>query len=48
MGDDQTNTVVRDAVRLMTVINSHLSEYQCRHTIKQIASEAFSENEIEK
>lgn len=47
MKDDEPNSVVRDAVRLMAVINDHLSESKCQHSIKQIATEAFSHNEYD-
>jgi hypothetical protein len=41
MQDNRKENVLRDAARLMAVINSHLSETQCQHSIKQIATEAF-------
>jgi len=47
MNDNQKNSVVSDAIRLMTVINSHLSEPNCLHSIKQIATEAFSHDQCD-
>jgi hypothetical protein len=38
-------TVVQDAIRIATILNKHLSEENCRHSVKQIASEAFEYNE---
>lgn len=33
--------VVRDALKITTILNKHLDEDNCRHTVKEIAAEAF-------
>ncbi len=39
----QKETVVNDALRITSVLNKHLSEEDCSHTIRQIAMEALKE-----
>ena len=39
----QKETVVKDALRITAILNKHLSEENCAHTIKEIAAEAVRE-----
>jgi len=33
--------VVQDALRCVRILNKHLDEESCQHTLKEIATEAF-------
>jgi len=39
----QKDTVVKDALRITAIMNKHLSEDNCVHTIQEIAAEALKE-----
>lgn len=39
--DLEKDVIVEDALRIATVLNRHLSEPECHHNIREIATEAL-------
>jgi hypothetical protein len=37
----QRDSVVEDALRITTVLNRHMTETNCRHSVKEIMKEIF-------
>lgn len=40
--NDKNKIVIEKAIRITSILNKHLNEHNCEHTVNEIAREAFN------